>query len=303
MQIGKTLRFSFALPRLATDGERLAKPQEVEILREEIPAAAAASGAGVSLAPWKSLGSDEVEKLTSEGKFALAIPLSAGDAQPGSVRFAARTVTRGFRHRRIESELSNSVQISILDVPEAVRGLRALTTEKSIDLSWQATAPAASAYRLFRSTAEKATFAMISETTATEYRDANFEFDRTYLYRVTAIVRDGATVAAAEDSETIEITPRDTFPPASPGGLTAVYTVDAVELIWNASPEADLRGYNVYRQENDAPEARMTSDPLGTPIYRDTNVVGGKEYVYRVTALDAAGNESLRSEGAAAEVR
>ncbi len=301
-QIGKTLQFSFTLPGLATDGERLTKPQEVEILREVVPAGGAASGAAGSLAPWQSLTSGDVEKHTKDQGFAFSVPLSTGETRPVTIRFAIRTLTRGFRQRRIEGELSNLTQISLLDVPEAVQGLRAVTTEKAIELAWQATAPSATAYRLFRNTTGGSdSFAMLCETTATEYRDAEFEFGRTYVYKVIAIVKEGATVAATEDSRTIEVTPHDTFPPAAPQGLTAVYTADAVELIWNASTAADLRGYHVYRQEDGAEETRMTTDPLSTPIFRDPNVSPGRRFAYRVTALDLAGNESSRSDKAAAE--
>ena len=82
-----------------------------------------------------------------------------------------------------------------------------------------------------------------------------------------------------------------------------MHTTDAIELIWNVSPEADLLGYNVYRQEDSSTASKLNPEPLSTPIYRDSKIAAGKTYKYRVTALDIAGNESGPSTEAEAEVR
>ena len=236
---------------------------------------------------------------------ALTIDLTGDEVRtqrPSVFLFGVRTMTRGFRHRAMESELSNLVQIPLLEVPATVPSVQAATTEKAIVLSWTGPAPKASAYRVYRSsTGKAASFVLLAETARTQYSDPDFEFGRTYFYKVTAIVREGSTVAASEDSQVVEIIPRDIFPPAPPQGLTAVYTSDAVELIWHASTAPDLGGYNVYRQEQGAAETKLNSEPLETPIFRDSSVRAGKSYHYRVTAQDLAGNESASSSEAPAE--
>jgi fibronectin type 3 domain-containing protein len=150
-------------------------------------------------------------------------------------------------------------------------------------------------------TGEANSFKLIAETSALAFDDPDFVFGQSYFYRVSAIVKARGSTATSDDSEVVEIVARDTFPPQAPRGLTALYTTDAVELIWNASSEADLGGYFVYRREGQLSESKLTSEPLSTPIFRDANVSAGKHYTYRVTAVDSTGNESVFSDEAAAE--
>jgi fibronectin type 3 domain-containing protein len=192
----------------------------------------------------------------------------------------------------------------VLQVPDAIEGLQATATEKAIVLSWKAPDQPVTAYRLFRSPTGKAdSFRVIAETSGLVYHDSNFEFGRSYFYRISALVQGDGSTAASEASQPVEITLRDTFSPKPPQGLTAVYTTEAVELIWSASSEVDLRGYMVYRREEGLSQVKVTPEPLSTPIFRDRNVTAGKNYTYRVTAVDSSGNESDFSEEATAEVR
>jgi hypothetical protein len=304
VQIGKSIRLSFTLPRNATDGERLTKPQEVEILRNSLPPSSPAPKADASIKPWRTLTADEIEKQKVGESIVLTIPLAAAEQPPAHFGFAVRTLTRGFRNRPRESEPSNTSSLTLLQVPDAPEGLQAAATENAIVLSWKAPDQPVTAYRLYRSPTGKAdSFRLAAETSESVYHDADFEFGRSYFYKVSAIVKGDGSTAISEDSQPVEVTPRDTFPPKPPQGLTAVYTTDSVELIWNASSEVDLRGYLVYRQEEGRSQVKVTPEPLSTPIFRDRNVTAGKNYTYRVTAVDSSGNESARSEEASAEVR
>ena len=93
-----------------------------------------------------------------------------------------------------------------------------------------------------------------------------------------------------------QITPTDVFPPRSPTGLDGLYSSRAIELIWEANAEVDLAGYHVYRREGSEAYRRLTSELLPTPIYRDTTILQGLRYSYRVTALDLKQNESSDSD-------
>jgi len=69
-----------------------------------------------------------------------------------------------------------------------------------------------------------------------------------------------------------------------------------VELTWGISTEADLAGYVVYRSEQpDTQGERLTVGTLPSPAFRDTSVLPGHTYYYRVEAVDHAGNESALS--------
>jgi hypothetical protein len=37
---------------------------------------------------------------------------------------------------------------------------------------------------------------------------------------------------------------------------------------------------------------RVNTAPLATPVFRDESVVAGKQYFYRIAAVDRSGNES-----------
>ncbi|MDR3745326.1 MAG: fibronectin type III domain-containing protein [Acidobacteriaceae bacterium] len=108
------------------------------------------------------------------------------------------------------------------------------------------------------------------------------------------------------------------FPPNAPKGLIAVpgfveATVPSgegaaiegaaataqrptIDLSWEPDLEAGIAGYRVYRRglTGEAAWQRISSD-LGTPAYRDQSVVAGQRYAYRVTAINAAGDESVWS--------
>lgn len=295
------------MPRLATDGERLTKPLEVQILRSAVPDGRPSPAPAENLDIWKSIAPADVEKQIHGGRLALTLDLAAierGTPRPLTFRFGVRTLTRGFRRRPSVSAISNLVEIPVLEPPEPPQGLQAVTTERAIELTWAAPSRMASAYRVYRSsTVRPDSFLLIGEAHGPHYSDNAFEFGRTYFYKVTAAVKEGSTVATSEDSQVVEITPRDVFPPAAPQGLTALYTAAAVELIWQASSEPDLGGYNVYRREEGGREAKLNTEPLETPIFRDAAVTGGRKYFYRVTAQDATGNEGTASEEVAAEAR
>ena len=67
------------------------------------------------------------------------------------------------------------------------------------------------------------------------------------------VVRSVATVEGgtieSDASAPICVTPKDTFPPAPPKGLAAVAGAGAINLIWDASTEADLGGSPVEGEQ------------------------------------------------------
>jgi hypothetical protein len=89
------------------------------------------------------------------------------------------------------------------------------------------------------------------------------------------------------------VTPRDTFPPATPASLAAVASAGAISLIWEPVGDADLAGYLVLRGEaredgTDAPLETITPAPIRENTFRDATVRPGVRYVYAVSAVDTA---------------
>jgi glycosidase len=99
----------------------------------------------------------------------------------------------------------------------------------------------------------------------------------------------------------ILITPpcADLTPPGVPAGLSATEGDNVVDLAWDAVPGA--AGYNVYRSlVTGGGYTRLNASPLAGNTYSDGAVVNGRLYYYVVTAVDDAGNESVRSNEAQA---
>jgi hypothetical protein len=142
-----------------------------------------------------------------------------------------------------------------------------------------------------------------------QFLDSGFEWEQTYLYRVTAVSivqrADAEIQIEGDDTPEIRVVAHDVFPPAVPTGLQAVYSGEGqkpfIDLIWTPVSNTDLAGYNIFRSEDGSTGEKMSkvnSEPVKTPSYRDTTVAPGKTYTYSVSAIDVRGNESAKSETA-----
>ncbi|HEY2175358.1 MAG TPA: alkaline phosphatase family protein [Mycobacteriales bacterium] len=98
-------------------------------------------------------------------------------------------------------------------------------------------------------------------------------------------------------------TPPDTTAPSPPSGLTATAGDTKVSLGWGAATDnVGVTGYRVYRRNPDGtwPTAGTGSTAASTRTFTDTGLANGTAYTYRVTAVDAAGNQSAPSTTASA---
>ncbi len=147
--------------------------------------------------------------------------------------------------------------------------------------------------------------------------DATAKMGDTYTYvaeRVRTVVLGSHPIEVrSAPSPTVTLAMHDTFPPKSPTGLATVPGTSSgqsgagasinlsIDLSWEPNAEPDLAGYLVYRQlampdgTPQGPLARLTAVPIPAPAYRDVAVRPGQRYIYYVTAVDAAGNESAPS--------
>jgi hypothetical protein len=142
------------------------------------------------------------------------------------------------------------------------------------------------------------------------FTDSAFAWERTYLYRVTAVTivkrPDSEVQVEGEDTPPVRVIAHDVFPPSVPAGLQAAFSGEGqkpfIDLIWAPVTNADLAGYNIYRSEADAAAIKLNSELVKAPSYRDSAVASGKTYTYSVSAVDVRGNESQRSEPASEPV-
>ncbi|HXW14846.1 MAG TPA: hypothetical protein VEN79_10080 [Terriglobia bacterium] len=305
MQIGQSLEVHFTLPQQTTDGERLTKPLEVEILRAVAP-----QGNGLSKLPepevWMHLIRDEWLPYAQGNDVSYSAHLTERefhDWRGQTLVVGVRTLTRGFRHRALDSDPSNIVDVPIFDVSGPVENIKCVTTEKAVEIQFSPPAKTLSGapvdgltgYRIYRnSTGRAGSFELLGETATAPYRDTQFEFGQTYYYQVRAVFGKPGHLAMSDASPAVKVMPRDVFPPAPPRGLSSIYSGGAVELVWTANTEADLAGYNVYRLDNQAAQ-RLNKELVRTPIFRDASAEPGKTLTYYVTAVDLSGNESKAS--------
>jgi hypothetical protein len=183
-------------------------------------------------------------------------------------------------NRRGESAgLSNLAVIPVLAPPPTPQLKPPRVTETAVVIEWTP-----SAGRVYRDGQ------LVGESKTGAFLDQQFEFGRAYQYLVRAVARQGDFVAESDDSNVVDVTPEDTFPPRPPEGLQVIEVQGAVEVSWSPNTEADLAGYNLYRDG-----VRVNEKLIVGTTFRDA--APGK--VYAVTAVDRRGNESRK--GAANE--
>jgi len=229
----------------------------------------------------------------------------------GDVIYAVEVLNRDQR----SAGVSNRVAIPAAPTLSPPMDFRAELTGSGVSFTWTdapKTSPSPGVqyrYRIYRrdeASGKDSIAAEIPLGAPGELRaqDSSFEWEKSYLYRMTAVstvARPGGDAQVeGDDSATVRIVAHDVFPPAIPSGLQAVYSGEGqkpfIDLIWAPVTDADLAGYNVYRHEADGAPVKLNGELVKGPSYRDSAVVARRSYSYSVSAVDARGNESARSE-------
>jgi hypothetical protein len=161
--------------------------------------------------------------------------------------------------------------------------------KEGVHLTWKGSGPK---YRVLRSTGTASPEAL-GETDKSDYLDDSAQFGTAYQYFVLAFA-DDKHQSLISDPLKMPITPKDTFPPEVPSGVTADPGVNAIEVAWELNTEADFKGYNVFRSVDSAPFVKVAS-LVTAATYHDADVQSGKNYRYQVSAVDLLDNESERS--------
>lgn len=328
-QVGDSVVLSFTLPKNTVQGKSLSKTPAIEICR--VFTSAPATGAAVASQQPQLMTTIPPQMVAHYQKgerieFPDALALADLSAHRGAdAVYMVRT-----RIGKHDSGDSNVVQVHILPALQPINDLRAEITKAAVNLSWTAPIilpkdsppPVSIRYRVYRTgispqgktgvnlgEANEPVEATLGESATNSYSDSQFTFGRTYAYSVHSVATYEYGSVESADSNVLEVTPRDTFAPATPENLAATATPASnsvtahVDLSWAINTESDLLGYNVYRSEMESgPGVRINAAPLITPVFRDNSVAAGKQYFYRVTAVDRSGNESAPSASVAVTV-
>jgi chitodextrinase len=177
------------------------------------------------------------------------------------------------------------VEVEPLPVPGSLRVTSQSSTE--VALAWQPSSHAGGplAYEVLRGDD-----ARVLRTAETSTVDGNLKPGTRYCYAVRAVDSAGRNSAPCASVCTRTL---DTSPPTSPAGVTAsARPGNAVELSWTPSTDdVGVKTYEVFRAE------ALVASSGGTSA-REEHLTPGKEYCWKVTALDAAGNRSTPSDPA-----
>ncbi|HXE76549.1 MAG TPA: hypothetical protein VNN18_13070 [Candidatus Xenobia bacterium] len=309
-QVGERVQLRWTLPRLNTDGTRLPGPPKMEILRAFVAGALPSpeSFAGEAKVVY-SLPGQVVSSFVQQDIVAFPDVLNAGLLREQSGRLAVYAV-RATNEKGESAGMSNLVGLRVYPVAAPIALVRTRVTERAVELRWEPPTrttsgtllEAIAGYQVYRSeTGGPGSFVLHGTSAAPMYEDTQFRFGQKYFYFVRTLAQYGADAVESDSSATAEVFARDLFPPPAPANVIVVAGPARVDLTWDASPAADLKGYFVYRSlEAGKGYQRLTAEALRVLSFVDTNVTVRTRYYYVITALDVEGNESAFSQEVAA---
>jgi hypothetical protein len=321
---GNRVTLNWSEPTLTTDrqGVRYLGPtlvcrsRESEITECENPAALLPAPSFAT--PQKSRSAQPSSPRPAPQTYIDTLPANMQSPDPAAeITYAVEVLNRNARGAGV----SNRVHVPAVATLPPPGNLSAELTGDGAVLTWTSSGESHNVpsiqyrYRIYRRDESSGKDAIAGEVPvpSTEpgpahFTDSSFEWEKTYLYRMTAvsIVKrpDSEVQVEGDDTPPVRVVAHDIFPPSVPAGLQAAYSGEGqkpfIDLIWAPVTNADLAGYNVYRSEANGAEIKTTvklnSDLVKSPSYRDSAVASGKTYTYSVSAVDVRGNESQRSE-------
>jgi hypothetical protein len=320
---GNTVKLSWTVPTKTTEAQTIRYLGPTRICRGLDPAMKEC-GVPVGEAPPPKLselpGTLDQNKIES-ATYVDTLPTSQLSST-GKIVYAVEVLNENKR----SAGLSNQVTVPAAPALAPPANFRADLSASGVTLSWDAVSPDPDTadlqhlYRIYRQEKDGRDIVIANLVMGvSQFLDHTFDWEKTYRYHadIVTIVKASPssncagdqsaecapqTSVEGDDTMPVEVVAHDTFPPAIPAGLQAVYTDEGqqkfIDLIWSPNSEADLAGYNVYRHEEGTAPAQINLQPVKTPAYRDTNVQPGKKYFYSVAAVDVRNNQSERSQEA-----
>jgi fibronectin type 3 domain-containing protein len=201
---------------------------------------------------------------------------------------------KAFDAANIGGPASNTVTRSFADTtaPTAPTGLARTLSGFTVRLTWRASTDnvGVQSYTIYRAGVAVGT----SSTLA--YTDTTAPLAKTSTYTVRA--RDAAGNLSAASSSVSAAVPADTTVPSRPTGLKVTAGTKQIVVAWTASTDnVGVKSYYLFR-------ANAKYRLLGkVTSFTDTGLVTGRQYTYKVYALDAAGNWSASSGNVTATAR
>lgn len=280
VQRGRNIIAHFTLPTLTTEGVVLKRSVRLDLrigLKPE---------GQFNAAKWAASAEAVSGGTTANGLATYTIP--AAEWTGKQVLVAVRIVGANGR----DAGWSDPATLTVVAPPEQPRDLTATAVAQGVSLTWHG---AGNTFAVLRRGPNEKDYQALGRSDKPEWTDVTAEFGKPYGYVVQSLAKAGEGEAQSEPSNEAAITPVDTFPPATPTGLTAVPSTTTIELVWERSTEPNLAGYRVYRAVGNGAFERL-SDTQELPAYSDHKIEAGKTYRYAVTAVKRNGMESKQPE-------
>jgi hypothetical protein len=167
-----------------------------------------------------------------------------------------------------------------------------LSTEgPAVQLSWGASAGAAG-YEIYRNGTR---LGSVNAPSTTYYDGNGLNYSTSYSYYIKPLSSTG-TAGPASNTVTVTTPAPDTTKPTTPGSLTSPsQTQTSINLSWGAATDnVGVVGYRVYQVGGNKRNQFTTLLTTTTnTTYTVTGLNKGTSYSFYVTAIDAAGNESV----------
>ena len=310
-QQGEDLILQFEYPKITIGGGPLPGIARIELL--ELVEPAPAEGTPAEVDARRFAAASNVRQALNESDLSAAstgdriylrlqIPSAAESEERNNYSYGVRVLASNGEI----SGLSNVVSMVPEAPPSPPVNLKVIPSPEGLRVSWGlGSGLEVEGFNVYRRDARSRSYrrALRSlDADTREYLDSSARFGRRYIYTVTAVVSREPLVESRLSGET-EVLFQDRFSPEPPGGLVALAETDQVRLRWDPSTSSDAAAYHIYRRRGEGDFQRITPTPIREREWVDEDVNRGEVYRYRVTALDALGNEGDPGEAVAVTVR
>lgn len=146
-------------------------------------------------------------------------------------------------------------------------------------------------YRVYRGTSPRSD-SPLTRVSVSSYSDTDISRNEVYYYRVTALNRYGESESTEKHIFTLSGEPT---PPWAPNNLRASRSGNEVRLVWEEprSGGEPITRYRIYRSDDGSTSYLETTSRL---TYTDSSLEAGRNYTYRVSAVNSVGEGLLSSD-------
>ncbi|MCH9648602.1 MAG: hypothetical protein K0U98_10205 [Deltaproteobacteria bacterium] len=293
-QQGSDFILQFGYPKTTIAGGPLPGIARIELMEMLQPAPA--EGFNVEVEPRRFAAASEIRmnlnevdlaNSTSGDRVFVRLPVPEG-ASESAYSFGVRTLASNGEI----SGISNVASMVPATPPEPPTSLNVVPNPDGLEVNWQPQGTMGEGFNLYRRDARSRSYNRKPtpiEADKNQFLDTTARYGQRYIYTVTTVARRDPLVESRLSGEA-EVLYQDRFSPEPPAGLVALTESDRVRLRWDPSSSRDVQSYHVYRQD-DGDFRRLTSSPTTKREFLDSGVRVGGTYTYRITGLDALGNE------------